>query len=512
MSTSEYKDDRYTFLSEMHTEQFNKGWISDGMREQKLKDENTYGIHTGEFSRRISKREIRSIKMNLGVPLNEKLVGYQRLLNEGITELSIKECHNPQKPFNTRYYLVTRVNFAMVLSIGRVQIMPYKTSLLNEAVKKISRLMKGIGVEDKNSSFQSWTIERLDIAIEIKENNFPNDLMEIMNETVNPEAAKHKRFIKKEIKVNGKSEDVVKRESMLLGNNSAHWNIYVKEDELREKTEKKHVDGTPLSNDEEDEILSMHGIIRFERQNLTKSAIRSLLGKTKVEALLLSEVRNKILTTMISEIQVMFQSTDEEISSIHPDIEGICFRILKEQDAKRPYHDFPTPHLTNEKKPRYTANIPICSFLRLYDEHINRTRKDGNKAKIKRYKTIKGKSIEEYEWSVFQYLNTILKENYIYYRYLRYKCDFHAYDLAILAKGSCNFAYEKIKAFYGFAKTLDVKRKLRNEINRIKTHDYYRSMNDFIEVWETKEEYQELISEIYDITYGCYKNQDEIGI
>ena len=118
-----------------------------------------YGIHTGAFKHQITQKEANAIKKFFGVDIDKPLENETHFYDKGITKLWIQQ--TPTKR-GMKYYLFIQINLSRVLGTGNHRIMPYSIQNIKKVIKAVNKILKILLVQDKNSKFQDWTVERFD--------------------------------------------------------------------------------------------------------------------------------------------------------------------------------------------------------------------------------------------------------------------------------------------------------------------------------------------------------------
>ena len=444
-----------------------------------------FGIHTGTCKHVITLKESNSLKQFFGVDINRPMEDETHFYDKGITKLWIQQ--TPTKR-GLKCYLFMQINFTRVLGIGTHKIMPYSIANVKKAVKAVNKVLKLLPLLDKNNKFQDWTVERIDTAFDIREQNTPL-LMQLLNDSL--DLSKRIKQCER-LPIPNKTPEQLKSESMRFGNDSYVYNGYVKLAEVLEKAEKN---GRTVSQEEIEEVQD---ILRIERQN-HKSAVKELLPHKKVNDLTNANVHDDILKTMISEMEtffgkgdfyswkqikktylpaheadilkildVMMQITNNSLEAAQDDytkvadtfnrlglspvgikendaekykverIQGIYNRITAEYPSKRQYNNFPIHH-QSKTDGRIGANIPLYS--------VNSD---------KRTISIKGNSVEDYENKVFRKLRDTYMINRLYL-----KSD-DASKRDIVQKSA-----DVVKRFHRAAKTATVKQDADNFIKTV---------------------------------------------
>jgi len=179
-----------------------------------------FGIHTGTMKKWVSEKEANSIKAFFGVKPNEPLTDEMSLYSLGITKLWIEEVRGKTKP---RFYIHVTVNFARVLNISNLSIMPYSTASVRKVIAAVTAILKKL-LSNGNEQFSDWTVERLDTAFDVYEEHTPL-LMQLLNFSLDLSNSKKKCRL---IPIPGKQLEDTVFQSMRFGNDSYVWNIYVK--------------------------------------------------------------------------------------------------------------------------------------------------------------------------------------------------------------------------------------------------------------------------------------------
>ena len=399
-----------------------------------------YGIHTGTFKRQVTKKESNAIKKFFGVDIDKSLKDEMYFYEKGITKIWLQEI--PTK-YGMKYYLYMQINFTRVLGIGTHKIMPYSIANVKKAIKAVTRVLKLLPLLDKNNKFQDWTVERIDTAFDIHEQNTPL-LMQLLNDSLDLSNTRKKC---ERLPIPNKTPEQLKSESMRFGNNSYVYNAYVKLTEVLEKAEKN---GRTVSQEEIEEVQD---ILRIERQN-HKSAVKELLPYKKVNDLAEDKVRADILRIMVDEMETFFGKGDfysweqigieyeslpktdikairgiirqitlssleaaqeqkiytKEISDIFNKLgispvgikqkcgidfmQGVYNRITAEYPSKRQYNSFPIPHQIGDG--RFKATITLYA--------------ESGRKQIQ----VAGKTLEDYESKVFSKLASTYIANRAY--------------------------------------------------------------------------------------------------
>ncbi len=380
----------------------------------------TYGIHTGNFKHRISKKEAYEIKKQCECPFDQELTDCDRYYRYGINKLSIIETERKfpkDKEWQVipEYWLSYEINIARVWGGCFFKTMPYKKSNVKAFIKKMTTFNGQIGLENENKDFAKWTVERIDTAFDMYEDD-PCEVMIIMNVNADIRANRRKRYRRKPI--NG-DPDIIKRQSMRYGNNSETWNIYVKAEHIKYKKSQMKAKRQNISDDMMKEAEEMQNIIRFELQNLA-GAIKKRLPNRTVEDLLYEEVREGIKLDMIAELIPVFLGVDEALLKENPEKEGIIARIAEKPLVTRSHGVFPKPNFRNG---RWHANIPCYRADILCEQYLRQqytcnqvlgwdAEKKGNSWNRGKHITISFKVREQYDRAALEKLKKTCIRNY----------------------------------------------------------------------------------------------------
>lgn len=251
-----------------------------------------FGLHTGAMKKWVSEKEANSIKSFFGLKPSEPLEDEMSLYSQGITKVWVEEVRGKTKP---RYYLHVKVNFARVLGISNLTVMPYTTANMKKVITTITAILKKF-LSNGNEQFSDWTVERLDSAFDVYEQN-PTLLMQLLNYSLDLSSSSRKKC--RLIPIPGKQPEDTIFQSMRFGNDSYIWNVYVKLTQLLSE-------GKALTDAE---LAEVQQLLRVERQN-HENAIKKLLPNGKAGDLAAAKVRESILRTMIDDIQLFFGTGD----------------------------------------------------------------------------------------------------------------------------------------------------------------------------------------------------------
>lgn len=432
-----------------------------------------YGIHTGAFKHQITQKEANAIKKFFGVDIDKPLENETHFYDKGITKLWIQQ--TPTKR-GMKYYLFIQINLSRVLGTGNHRIMPYSIQNIKKVIKAVNKILKILLVQDKNSKFQDWTVERFDTAFDIYEQHTPL-LMQLLNDSLDLSNTRKKC---ERLPIPDKTPEQLKYESMRFGNSSYVYNTYVKLTEVLQKAKKN---GRTVTKEETEEIQN---ILRIERQNHA-DAVKKMLPHRKIADLTDDKVRTDILRIMIDEtelffgkrdfyswkgivqkycpehkadiskvLDVMVRITNNSLEAAQDDyikvadtfnnlglspvgikkddaeqygvhfVEGIYSRITAAYPRpldKRQYNSFPIPHRTGDG--RMSANISLYSIT------------DG-----KRTITVAGRTLEDFEDKVLRKLKEVYLINRLYLK------SNDPVERSMISKSS-----DYIKRFYEAAKT-----------------------------------------------------------
>lgn len=432
-----------------------------------------FGLHTGTMKKWVSEKEANSIKSFFGVNPTEPLTDEMSLYPKGITRLRIEEVRGKTKP---RFYVHITVNFARVLGISNLAIMPFTPANVRKVIAALTAILKKL-LSNGNEQFSEWTVERLDTAFDVYEEH-TSLLVQLLNFSLDLSNIKKKCQL---IPIPGKAPEDTIFESMRFGNDSYVWNVYVKLTQLLSE-------GKPLTDAELKEVREL---LRAERQN-HESTLRKLLPHMIVADLTTVKVREAILKTMIDDIKVFFGTGDfyswkaikerfadraAEIEPIVTAMQRITTNSLAEESTaytkevaevfaklgispagiqkplaqqygvdyldglynriisvyqrpadKRAYGDFPTPHKGADG--RFRANISLY--------WANRETQ---------VLSVAGRSLEDYETKVFQKL----KEVYLINR-----------GFKNINPEACDKSFDSILRFRRAVKTKEVKEEMDN--------------------------------------------------
>lgn len=246
----------------------------------------TFGLHTAEVKKWITQKEANAVKAFFNVRPNEPLSEQTQFYPNGITKIWIEEIGG-QKP---RFYIHMIVNFSRLLGISNYAIMPFSTANIRKATTAVNKVLKLLPLSPENAMFTDWTVERLDSAFDIQEEN-TELFMSLLNRSVDLHDGR-----KKCSRVEIRDEE---SHSMRFACNAFAYNIYVKLIEVIGK-------GKSLS---EQELNEVRHLLRVERQN-HPDAVKKLLPSRSVKDLADAKVRDNILRTMIDEIKLFFGTGD----------------------------------------------------------------------------------------------------------------------------------------------------------------------------------------------------------
>lgn len=250
-----------------------------------------FGLHTGQMKKWVSEKEANSIKSFFGLKPSEPLEDEMSLYSQGITKVWIEEVRGKTKP---RFYLHVKVNFARVLGISDFTVMPLTAANMKKVITTVTAILKKF-LSNGNEQFSDWTVERLDSAFDVYEQNSAL-LMQLLNYSLDLSSSRKKCRL---IPIPGKQPEDTIFQSMRFGNDSYTYNIYQKLTQLLSK-------GKALTDAE---LAEVQQLLRVERQN-HENAIKKLLPNGKVGDLAAAKVRESILRTMIDDIQLFFGTGD----------------------------------------------------------------------------------------------------------------------------------------------------------------------------------------------------------
>lgn len=250
-----------------------------------------FGLHTGAMKKWVSEKEANSIKSFFGLKPSEPLEDEMSFYSQGLTKLWIEEVRGKTKP---RFYLHMKVNFARVLGISDLTVMPYTTANMKKVITTVTAILKKF-LSNGNEQFSDWTVERLDSAFDVYEQNSAL-LMQLLNYSLDLSSSRKKCRL---IPIPGKQPEDTIFQSMRFGNDSYIYNIYQKLAQLLSK-------GKALTDAE---LAEVQQLLRVERQN-HENAIKKLLPNGKVGDLAAAKVHESILRTMIDDIQLFFGTGD----------------------------------------------------------------------------------------------------------------------------------------------------------------------------------------------------------
>lgn len=241
-----------------------------------------FGLHTAEAKAWITQREASAVKGFFDVKPDEPLLEQTQFYQRGVTKIWIEEISG-QKP---RFYLHLKINFSRLLGVGNYIIMPYSTANIRKVTTAVNRVLKLLPLFPENAAFTDWTVERLDTAFDIQEEN-TELFMSLLNRSVDLHDGR-----KKCSRVEIRDEE---SHSMRFACRAFAYNIYVKLIEVISK-------GKSLS---EQELNEIRHLLRVERQN-HPDAIKKLLPSRNVKDLVDAKVRDNILRTMLDEIKLFW--------------------------------------------------------------------------------------------------------------------------------------------------------------------------------------------------------------
>ena len=250
-----------------------------------------FGLHTGAAKKWVTEKEANSIKSFFGLKPSEPLEDEMSLYSQGITKLWIEEVRGKVKP---RFYVHVKVNFARILGISNLTIMPLTASNMRKAIAAVTAILKKL-LSNGNEQFSDWTVERLDSAFDVYEEHTAL-LMQLLNFSLDLSSSRKKCRL---IPIPGKQPEDTIFQSMRFGNDSYIYNIYVKLTQLLNE-------GKALTDAE---LAEVQQLLRVERQN-HENALKKLLPNGKVGDLATAKVRESILKTMIDDIQLFFGTGD----------------------------------------------------------------------------------------------------------------------------------------------------------------------------------------------------------
>ena len=109
-----------------------------------------FGLHTGAMKKWVSEKEANSIKSFFGLKPSEPLEDEMSFYSQGLTKLWIEEVRGKTKP---RFYLHMKVNFARVLGISDLTVMPFTAANMKKVITTVTAILKKF-LSNGNGSFQ----------------------------------------------------------------------------------------------------------------------------------------------------------------------------------------------------------------------------------------------------------------------------------------------------------------------------------------------------------------------
>lgn len=249
-----------------------------------------YGLHTIEAKKRISYREAKGIEMIFGTSYPDEAHACSQFFSDGISKFWIEEVVNKA---GKRYLFYIKVNMARAIGIGEYCLMPYTVSNINKMIKRISKLLKKLDLDDRNVDFGSWRLERFDSAFDTSV-DYPEVFISLLDKSLDVSVAKKQCKRKLFTPTNPNI-----CESIRFGNSSYVYNVYIKLADLINK-------GIVITQDIHNEV---DNIVRVERQNLL-SAVKQLLPNCEVRELALNKTKDAILKALIEDIEAFWGKGD----------------------------------------------------------------------------------------------------------------------------------------------------------------------------------------------------------
>lgn len=249
-----------------------------------------YGLHTGHAKKQITYREAKSIEMLFQDSFPDEAHACSQFFTNGISKFWIEGVVNKA---GKRYWLHIKVNMARTISIGEYCLMPYTVSNIKKMIKAISKILKKLNLDDRNTDFGSWKWERLDSAFDV-EVDYPEIFISLLDKSLDVNVAKKQCKRKLFTPTN---PNVC--ESIRFGNASYVYNVYIKLADLINK-------GIVITPDIHNEV---DNIVRVERQNLL-SAVKQLLPNCEVKELASNRTRDAILKALIEDIEAFWGKGD----------------------------------------------------------------------------------------------------------------------------------------------------------------------------------------------------------
>lgn len=151
------------------------------------------------MKRWISEKEANSLKTVFGLKPDEPLTEEMSFYSKGLTKFRIEEVRGKTKP---RFYLHAKVNFARVLGISDLTVMPYTTANVKKVITAVTAILKKL-LSNGNEKFSGWTVERLDTAFDVYEEHTAL-LMQLLNFSLDLSNSKKRCRL---IPIPGKPED-----------------------------------------------------------------------------------------------------------------------------------------------------------------------------------------------------------------------------------------------------------------------------------------------------------------
>ena len=249
-----------------------------------------YGLHTIEAKKRISYREAKGIEMIFGTSYPDEAHACSQFFSDGISKFWIEEVVNKA---GKRYLFYIKVNMARAIGIGEYCLMPYTVSNINKMIKRISKLLKKLDLDDRNVDFGSWRLERFDSAFDTSV-DYPEVFISLLDKSLDVSVAKKQCKRKWFTPTNPNI-----CESIRFGNSSYVYNVYIKLADLTNK-------GIEITPDIHNEV---DNIVRVERQNLL-SAVKQLLPNCEVKELASNKTKDAILKALIEDIDAFWGKGD----------------------------------------------------------------------------------------------------------------------------------------------------------------------------------------------------------
>ena len=249
-----------------------------------------YGLHTIEAKKRISYREAKGIEMIFGTSYPDEAHACSQFFSDGISKFWIEEVVNKA---GKRYLFYIKVNMARAIGIGEYCLMPYTVSNINKMIKRISKLLKKLDLDDRNVDFGSWRLERFDSAFDTSV-DYPEVFISLLDKSLDVSVAKKQCKRKLFTPTNPNI-----CESIRFGNSSYVYNVYIKLADLINK-------GIVITQDIHNEV---DNIVRVERQNLL-SAVKQLLPNCEVKELASNKTKDAILKALIEDIEAFWGKGD----------------------------------------------------------------------------------------------------------------------------------------------------------------------------------------------------------